>query len=189
MNEVPIVDSMRPKETKNRIIDNPFDMDVLDMILENAPDHRRYLGAEKRNWVRKLPDAAQEYMNKQMDCFQGRWEFEFFHSDVNVLHHTDTIPGNDGDLGFILPIAWDGHAPATIMYEWWSDRRVMYAGQNKLKYVDTGEVIHLHLGYQHFDMVFEWSTDKALIFDCKQLHSARKFKEGAWKEFIIGFVV
>ena len=189
MNEVPIVDSMRPKETKNRIIDNPFDMDVLDMILENAPDNRRYLGEEKRNWVRKFPDAAQEYMNKQMDCFQGRWEFEFFHSDVNVLHHTDTIPGNDGDLGFILPIAWDGHAPATIMYEWWSDRRVMYAGQNKLKYMDTGETIHLHLGYQHFDMVFEWSTDKALIFDCKQLHSARKFKEGAWKEFIIGFVV
>ena len=39
---------MTSNETKNRIIDNPFDMDVIDMILENTRDERRYLGTEKR---------------------------------------------------------------------------------------------------------------------------------------------
>ena len=82
------------KKTKNRIIDNPFDMDVIDlMIEETAEEEKRFLGRERKNWVRRFPDAAQEYMNKRMDCFQGRWEFEFFHSEVNVLWHTDTIPG------------------------------------------------------------------------------------------------
>lgn len=175
--------------TKNRIIDNPFDMDVIDMILENTPDHRRYLGQEKKNWVRKLPDAAQEYMNKQMDCFQGRWVFEYFHSDVNVLYHTDTIPGNDGDLGCIVPIDWGGHQPATIMYKRWYDRRVIYAGENRIRYEDTGELEYLHLGYHSVDVVFEWDKEKAFIFDCKQLHSARRFNQSAWKDFLIGFVV
>ena len=39
------------------------------------------------------------------------------------------------------------------------------------------------------DLTFEWEKDKALLFDCRQLHTARKFERPAWKEFIIGFVV
>jgi len=181
---------MKSNETKNRIIDNPFDMDTLDLIVDGPiQEEKRYLGREKKNWVRKLPVAAQEYMNTQMDCFQGRWEFEFFHSEVNVLWHTDTIPGNDGDLGCIVPLQWEGQQPATIMYKWWSDRRVMYAGNNHIRYCDNDELEYLHMGYQSTDLVFEWEKDKALIFDCKQLHSARRFSSNAWKEFIIGFVV
>ena len=180
---------MKSKETKNRIIDNPFDMDVIDMILENQLEDKRYLGREKKNYVQRFTPEAQKYCNDQMDCYQGRWEFEFFHSEVNVLWHTDSIPGNFGDLGCIVPIDWAGQDPATVMYKWWSDRRVMYAGNNQVRYEDTGELQHLHLGYQATDLVFEWSRDKALIFDVKQLHSARKFDSNAWKEFIIGFVV
>ena len=175
---------------KNRIIDNPFDMDILDMIIESSTSPARLLGKEKKNWVKRLPDQGQLYMNKHMDCFKGRWEFEFFHSEVNVLYHTYTILGNDGDLGFILPIDWRPwpEIPETIMYNWWSDRRVMYAGKGEIRYEDTGELALIEKDIQLIDLKFKWSLDKALIFDCKQLHSAKKFDKG-WKEFIIGFVV
>ena len=91
--------------SKNEIIDNPFDMDILDMMVDGPIlDEKRYLGKEQKNWVRRFPDAAQEYMNKHMPYFKGRWDFEFFHSDVHVSYHTDTILGNDGDIGFILHV-------------------------------------------------------------------------------------
>lgn len=175
---------------KNRIIDNPFDMDIVDMILDNSTEPVRLLGKEKKNWVKRLPPFGQQYLNKHIDCFKGRWEFELFHSEVNVLYHTDTILGNDGDLGIIIPLDWKPfhEVPATIMYKWWSDRRVMYAGNGEIKYQDTNEIALLEKEVPEIDLIFGWSLDKALIFDCKQLHSAKKFTEG-WKEFIIGFVV
>tara|TARA_R100000278_G_scaffold122830_1_gene110134 strand:- start:37 stop:531 length:495 start_codon:yes stop_codon:yes gene_type:complete len=164
-------------------------MDILDMMVDGPIlDEKRYLGKEQKNWVRRFPDAAQEYMNKHMPYFKGRWDFEFFHSDVHVSYHTDTILGNDGDIGFILPLDWEGHKPATIMYNWWSDRRVMFAGNGEIRYADNNELALLVREIPSVDFTFEWDKQKALIFDCKQLHSARAFKD-SWKEFIIGFVV
>ena len=64
----------------------------------------------------------------------------------------------------------------------------MYAGNGEIKYQDTNEIALLEKEVPEIDLIFGWSLDKALIFDCKQLHSAKKFTEG-WKEFIIGFVV
>ena len=175
--------------SKNEIIDNPFDMDILDMIVDGPIlDEKRYLGKEQKNWVRRLPESAQQYMNEQMPYFKGRWEYEFFHSEVRVLYHTDTIHGNNGDIGFILPVDWEGHDPATIMYNWWSDRRVMFAGNGEIRYEDNNEVALYVRDIPGVELTFEWDKNKALLFDCKQLHSARKF-ENAWKEFIIGFVV
>ena len=174
--------------TKNEIIDNPFEMGVVEFAIDDSTSEKRYLGKEQKNWVKKLSDSGQDYMNSKMPCFSGRWEFEFFHSEVNVLYHTDTIPGNSGDTGFILPIAWQGHNPATIMYNWWSDRRVMFAGKGEIRYSDNNELALLVKDVPNESLVFEWDKKKALLFDCKQLHSARAFKD-SWKEFIIGFVV
>ena len=177
-------------DSKNRIIDNPFESDMLEMILGTLPKEKRYLGKAQRNWVVQLPQSAQDYMNSKMDSFQGRWVFEYFHSELPVLYHTDTIKGNDGDIGFILPLDWKPwpNVPETIMYKWWTDRRVMYAGKGEIRYQDTDELALLEKDIPEVDLVFKWSLDKALIFDCKQLHSAKNFTEG-YKEFIIGFVV
>lgn len=175
---------------KNRIIDNPFEPDTLEMILDNLPEEKRYLGKAQQNWVVQLPKLAQDYMNSRMESFKGHWVFEYFHSELPVLYHTDTIKGNYGDLGFILPIDWEPwpQVPETIMYKWWSDRRVMYAGKGEIRYQDTNELALLEKDIPEVDLVFKWSLNKALIFDVRQLHSARKFTNG-WKEFIIGFVV
>ena len=174
---------------KNKIIDNPIDLDILSMCMHFL-EPKRHLGKEKKNYVQRFDPTGQKYLNSLMPQFQGRWEFEFFHSELPVLYHTDTIPGNDGDLGFILPLDWsEGHVPATLMYKWWSDRRVMYAGKNEVRYIDNDELaLTVTEDILRVDLVFEWAKNKALIFDCKQLHSARKFENG-WKEFIIGFVV
>jgi len=64
----------------------------------------------------------------------------------------------------------------------------MYAGKGESRYEDTGELALVEKDIQLIDLKFKWSLDKALIFDCKQLHSAKKFDKGC-KEFIIGFVV
>ena len=173
---------------KNRIFSPLLDDDAVDMCLDFL-EPKRHLGKEQKNYVQRLDPNGQKYFNSCMEEFQGRWEFEFFHSELPVLYHTDTIPGNDGDLGFILPLDWEDQAPATIMYKWWSDRRVMYAGKNEVRYVDNDELaLTITKDSPEVDLVFEWKKDTALIFDCKQLHSARKFESG-WKEFIIGFVV
>ena len=177
------------KKAKNRIIDNPFNQDAIDMILETELSEKRYLGTQQENYVQRFSYEANQYCNQQMDCYQGRWEFEFFHSVKNVLYHTDTVEGNEGNLGCIVPLAWGGHQPATIMYRWWSEKRVMYQGGNRIAYYDTGETIPVKLDKIEEDLVFEWDTEKALIFNCQQLHSARRFGDGAWKQFLVGFVV
>ena len=173
---------------KNKVYCPLFDSDAIDMCLDFL-EPKRYLGKEQKNYVQRLDPNGQKYLNSCVEEFHGRWEFEFFHSELPVLYHTDTIPGNDGDLGFILPLDWEDQAPATIMYKWWSDRRVMYAGNNEVRYVDNDELaLTITKDSPEVDLVFEWEKDKALVFDCKQLHSARKWENG-WKEFIIGFVV
>ena len=181
---------MMSNEPKTRIIENPFNMDIIEMALDNFEEnYKRKLGKEQANWVARMLPWYQEWMNEQMPCFQGRWVFELFHSDHPVLWHTDTIAGNDGDIGFILPYDWEGHKPATIAYKWWTDRRVKYAGNNEIRYTDNDELALMVEDIPEVDLTFEWEKDKALLFDCRQLHTARKLERPAWKEFIIGFVV
>ena len=64
----------------------------------------------------------------------------------------------------------------------------MFAGNGEIRYEDDNEVALYVRDIPGVELTFEWDKNKALLFDCKQLHSARKFKN-AWKEFIIGFVV
>jgi hypothetical protein len=173
---------------KNKIIDNPFDQEELQDLLDNHLLDKRYLGKQQANYVQKFDREGQLILNSGIlgEVDAGEFEFEFFRSNANVLHHTDSIPGNIGEYGIIIPLQWEGHDPATIMYNWFTERRVQYAGNNQIAYCDTDEIVDLDLDSLEESLVFEWDKDKALIFDVVQLHSARRFKEG-WKEFIIGF--
>tara|TARA_R110001592_G_scaffold318374_5_gene595467 strand:+ start:410 stop:973 length:564 start_codon:yes stop_codon:yes gene_type:complete len=186
---------MKLNSGKNRIICPVIDFDILDMCLDHL-EEKRFLGKEQKNYVQRFDENGQKYLNSCMDAFKGRWEFEFFHSEVPVLYHTDSIKGNDGDLGFILPLDWSPQVetavgpavPGTIMYKWWSDRRVMYTGNGEVRYTDDNEIaLTIEKDSPEVDLVFDWRKDNALIFDCKQLHSARRFENG-WKEFVVGFV-
>ena len=174
---------------RNKIIDNPYEPEIIQKFLKENLEEKRYLGKQQVNYVQRFNHEAQMYLNEGLlDIEPGRWDFEFFRSNANVLHHTDLIPGNSGELGFILPLRWEGHQPATIKYNWYTRRRVQYAGNNQIAYCDTDEIVDLDLDSLRETLVFEWDTEKAFIFDCEQLHSARKFVEG-WKEFIVAFQV
>jgi len=182
---------MISNEAKNKILDNPFNPDMIDLFIDQSEDNR-YLGIQKINYVRSFNDFANDKMDEQMKILipkEGRWHFEFFHSSINVLHHTDKIEGNNGGLGCIIPLRWDGQNPATIMYNYWEyDKRIMYAGDNRCVYSETNEIVDLDLSTLKEELVFEWDPHKIFVFDVYQLHSARKF-ENAWKEFLIGFLV
>ena len=58
-----------------------------------------------------------------------------------------------------------------------------------IRYTENDELALMVEDIPEVDLTFEWEKDKALLFDCRQLHTARKFERPAWKEFIIGFVV
>lgn len=173
------------------VIDNPFNMDIIEMAFDCFEDNYKYskLGEDQKNWTFTITSRFQKLMNEKMPYFQGRWVFNFFHSDHPMPWHTDTIDESDGNIGFILPYQWEGNKPATIMYKWWSDRKVKYVGNDEIRYLDTDELALTVKDLPKVDFTFEWEKDKGLLFDCRQLRTNRKFERPAWKEFILGFVI
>jgi len=182
---------MTLKETKNRIIDNPFSSEDIEDFIAGS-EEKRYLGKSQTNYVKPLTKLDNFFMDNTMKKilpFEGLWWFEFFHQEQSVLYHNDIIEGNRGSYGCIIPLQWEGHDPATIMYNYWeTQRRIMYTGSGQCSYKDTGEIVKdLNISELKEELVFEWSKDKIFIFDVYQLHSARPYTNG-WKEFLIGFL-
>mgnify|MGYP005992431453 CR=1 FL=1 len=169
---------------KNKIYCPLLDFDAIDMCLDFL-EPKKYFGKNNKNYTQRLDANGQKYLNSCMEEFEGRWEFKFFHSEYPDLYHN-----NNGNLGFILPLAWQNHAPATIMYKWYSDRKVIYKERGKIYYTDNDELaLTITKNSPKIDIIFEWKKDRALIFDCNQLQSTTRNWESGWKEYIIGFVV
>lgn len=177
---------MKLKETKNKILDNPFSQDDIDLIIDAGLNEKVSLGKES-NYYYRLPEAADIYMRNLMPI-KGDWKFDYVHSTYNILYHNDIIEGNNGGLGCIIPIRSSAECPKTIMLKHWDTRRLMYCGNDKCEYVDTKEKADFNCSELEVDLVFNWETDKMLIFDVTQLHTSNKF-ENSSKTFLLGFLV